>query len=71
VVTEQIRAIAEPCNDPSTPNNSNDRNCLVVDGTTIQYVKTGELAVLPSIRYGEEDGFWRRLQLHISIGQAF
>jgi hypothetical protein len=50
------------------PDTAGDR--LVLDGpTTIDYVRTNELAVLgPRVLYGETESRW---QLHISIGQAF
>lgn len=42
---------------------------LVVDETTIDFMRTNELAVLASkVLYGETES---RFQLHISIGQAF
>jgi outer membrane protein insertion porin family/translocation and assembly module TamA len=42
---------------------------LVVNETTIDFMRTNELAVLaPKVLYGESES---RFQLHISIGQAF
>ena len=61
VVTDQIEEVTGPCLD-----------CLVVDGLQIPYRATGELSVLSTpILFGEDGDFWRRLQLHVSIGQAF
>jgi hypothetical protein len=61
VVTQQI--------DACTPAAS---VCLVVDGSEIPYAPTGAIATLGNpILFGEESGFLSRLQLHLSIGQAF
>jgi hypothetical protein len=35
-------------------------------------VRRDELALLdPAVRFGEDRGFFNRLQIHLSIGQAF
>jgi outer membrane protein insertion porin family/translocation and assembly module TamA len=65
VLTEQIAPFAGDC--------AAVRTCVTVTdaagvSTVIPYVKTGELAVLPSIDFG---GGESRFQLHLSIGQAF
>lgn len=62
VVTEEIEEVAA-CG-PSV-------GCLTVDDVEILYRRTGGLAVLPPVLFGEDDTFVRRLQLHVSIGQAF
>lgn len=42
---------------------------IVVDGGTLPWVRTEELALLgPAVLFGEREG---RIQVHISIGQAF
>jgi outer membrane protein insertion porin family/translocation and assembly module TamA len=62
VVTTQIA----PWN--GDPDTAGDR-LVLDDPTTIDYVRTNELAVLgPRVLYGETESRW---QLHISIGQAF
>jgi len=68
VVTRQIAPFAGACAPAPAPS-----PCLDVrdaDGTSsrIPYVQTGELAVLPDVLFGENES---RLQLHLSIGQAF
>ncbi len=61
VVTQQI--------DACTPATS---VCLVVDGSEIPYAPTGAIATLGNpVLFGEESDFLSRLQLHLSIGQAF
>jgi len=61
VVTEQIR----PFDSLSDPDSSK----LVVDGSQIDWVSTGQLVFLNSpFLFGAND---RGLQLHVSIGQAF
>jgi len=62
VLTEQIAPYTGTC-DPEI-----EKDCLVVDGIEIPYARTGVLAVLPGIDFGENES---RFQLHISIGQAF
>ncbi|MCG6954735.1 MAG: BamA/TamA family outer membrane protein [Gemmatimonadetes bacterium] len=65
VVTTQIRPF-----DPATDTESSK---IVVDGQAIDYVKTRALAVLtPQVLFGDSPAWsLRRLQLHLSIGQAF
>jgi outer membrane protein assembly factor BamA len=65
VVTTQIRPF-----DPATDAESSK---IVIDGHAIDYVKTGALAVLtPQVLFGNSPAWsLRRLQLHLSIGQAF
>ena len=61
VITRQLRAY-DPALDA-------DEDRLTVDGTTIPFVQTTQLALLsPLVLYRESDS---RLQLHVSIGQAF
>jgi len=39
---------------------------------TLDYLRTDDLQLLgPAVRYGGGDSFWRSLQFHFSIGQAF
>ena len=68
VVTTQIRPF-EPGDDPA------DRISGMVDGQEmpIEYVATDDLAVFgPRALYGPRGGLsFRRLQIHLSIGQAF
>ena len=41
-------------------------------GFAIPWVRQDELALLaPAIRFGDQDSFWSRWQIHFSIGQAF
>ena len=41
-------------------------------GVAIPWVRRDALALLaPSVRFGEDRGFFSRLQIHFSIGQAF
>ena len=63
VVTSQVRLLGEEEDEPS--------GAIVVDGET--FVVSNELAVLgPMVLFRESSSLsWRRLQLHISIGQAF
>jgi outer membrane protein insertion porin family/translocation and assembly module TamA len=63
VVTRQIAPYGGDCSVTDSP-------CLLVPGDAmrIPYVETGELAVLPSVLFGESES---RFQLHLSIGQAF
>lgn len=68
VVTEQITPVLGECR---TDQNPKGEDCLTVGGEPIPYRRTGELAVLPPVLYGDGESFWSRLQLHISIGQAF
>ena len=68
VVTSQIRRFG-PDDDPA------DRISLTEDGEkqVIDYVRSEELVLLgPRVSYGPSGGLsWRRLQLHLGIGQAF
>lgn len=65
VVTSQIRAF-----DPSA---DREEDRLEVDGVSIDYVLSKEIAVLdPLVRWGDEDPWSiQRFQLHLTIGQAF
>jgi len=65
VVTSQIRPFDPSVDDPL------DR--LSVNGARIDFVRSEELAVLtPTVFFGDSGRFsFSRLQLHISIGQAF
>jgi hypothetical protein len=65
VVTEQIRPYQPGVDEPG------DR--LVWNGARQPWVTSGALAVLrPRVLYGESKALsWSRLQLHLSIGQAF
>ncbi len=69
VVTSQIRPFDPGRDDPA------DRIKRSVNGTdeTLDFVLLDELAVLgPSVAFGPDEGFsLSRLQLHLSIGQAF
>ncbi len=66
VVTDRIRAF-----DPETDQEA-DR-IRTRDGTTLAFVRTDELAVLEPAFLFDDSGRWslNRLQVHISIGQAF
>ncbi len=66
VVTTGIRPY-----DPDQGDKPSDQ--IVVDGSTIPYVRSRDLAVLgPRVFYGASPRFsLRRFQLHFSIGQAF
>ncbi len=66
VVTTGIRPY-----DPNLGDKPSDE--ITVDGTTIPYVRSRDLAVLgPRVFYGASPRFsLRRFQLHFSIGQAF
>lgn len=63
VVTTQVA--------PYDPSSSDTQ--ITVDGGLIPYVKTEQLAVLtPLVLFGQTSAWsFRRLQLHVSIGQAF
>jgi len=65
VVTTQIRPFDPAADAPGSK--------IIVDGHAIDYVKTGALAVLtPQVLFGDSPAWsLRRLQLHLSIGQAF
>lgn len=65
VVTSQIR--------PYDPAVDKAGNRIVVDNQTLDYVKTGALAVLRPLVLFDDSPAWslRRFQLHLSIGQAF
>jgi hypothetical protein len=65
VITSRVRMF-----DPSV-HEEDDR--IRIDDQVISYVQTQELVALnPSVIFGETSPFsFRRLQLHISIGQAF
>jgi outer membrane protein insertion porin family/translocation and assembly module TamA len=69
VVTSQIRAFDPSRDDPD------DRITRMVGGVTetLDYMLVDELAVLgPPVAFGPDTGFsLNRLQLHLSIGQAF
>jgi hypothetical protein len=56
---------------PYDPSSSDTQ--ITVDGGLIPYVKTEQLAVLtPLVLFGQTSAWsFRRLQLHVSIGQAF
>lgn len=61
VITPQVRPFVTGVDDPAER--------LVVDGQTIDFVRTAELAILtPTVRFLEGTS---RFQLHVSIGQAF
>jgi outer membrane protein insertion porin family len=60
VVTPQIRAFVAAIDE--------EEDRIFVNGERIPWVLTGELARLPRVLFGEREG---RLQLHVSIGQAF
>ena len=64
-MTSQLRPFADGVDEPD------DR--IFVDGESIPFVQSNELAVLgPRVLFGESSSLsLRRLQLHISIGQAF
>lgn len=48
------------------------RDCLAPGGEEIPWAATADLQLLDSpVRFGGGDSFFRRLQLHFSIGQAF
>ncbi|HSM60777.1 MAG TPA: BamA/TamA family outer membrane protein, partial [Longimicrobiales bacterium] len=64
VITSGIREFNAQEDDP--------RSRITVDGEQIPWVKDGSLAFLPMpVSYSEGGSFWQRLQIHISIGQAF
>lgn len=64
VVTNQLRAY-----DPAVDRES-DR--ILVSGEPIPWVATQSLSILQApVLYDDTGDFWRRLQIHISIGQAF
>jgi outer membrane protein assembly factor BamA len=65
VVTEGIQPFSGTCE-------SDVPDCISVGGMEIPYALTGAITTLnEQILYGDEDSFWSRLQLHLSIGQAF
>jgi outer membrane protein assembly factor BamA len=68
---EQLRAVTSQIS-PYDPNDLEQGPRLVVDGTEIAWVSTGDLKFLFSdIQFDPSLSFWSRLQLHVSIGQAF
>jgi outer membrane protein assembly factor BamA len=66
VITSQIRPWVEGVDQPA------DRIGFRTAAGPIDWVRRGDLALLePRVRVGERGGWWRGLQLHFSIGQAF
>jgi outer membrane protein insertion porin family/translocation and assembly module TamA len=67
VITSQVRPWVEGVDDPE------DRiGYRPADNPGIDWVRRGDLALLePRVRVGEGEAWYRGLQLHFSIGQAF
>ena len=72
---EELQAVTSQVRDFGADDDPQDRISRTVDGQrmVIDYVPTDELALLgPQVSFGPSDGFaFSRLQLHLSIGQAF
>ena len=68
-MTSRIRPFAPGDSDPPV----RDLACRNEDNRiSIPWVRRDELALLePLLRFGEDRGFFNRLQIHLSIGQAF
>jgi hypothetical protein len=64
---QQLRAVTSQISDDLTLGTR-----LKVDGAEIDWVSTGDLVfLLSSVPVDPWLPFWSRLQLHVSIGQAF